>query len=200
MPEIATSHIELGRFEVKTGTLKVSDPCYAEGTWCAGDVENARNGWWSAGALVGKVGGWGERVLALGAAAPHVDCDRLIEMALMGALEDTGIDVGVDSGQCGIFDKAVYRSENDQKALQEIVSWARNSHHGELVDRMAEDGDLFYAACCALTLNKPCAGVMPGGCIASSGIGDGSYKCFVRKDGDAVIGAVIVFIDPKSEE
>ncbi len=205
-------YTELGRFQVKSGFLKVSDPCYAEGTWCAGDIK-ARNGWWSAGTLAGKVPGWGDRVLMLAVAAPHVDAQRLIELAQMGpsftrggeamgsagVLVDSGIDVGVDSGQCGFFDRDSYKDRADKAGLREIASWALKTLDGggaNLIKTTLEEGDAFYAACCSLTLAAPYAGVLPAGCVSSSGVGDGSYKCMVRMDGDEVIGAVLVYIDP----
>lgn len=36
----------LGSFDVHSGELIVSDPCYSLGTWCQGKLENVRNGEW----------------------------------------------------------------------------------------------------------------------------------------------------------
>ncbi len=43
-----TLEMELGSFEVVSGQLIISDPCYKRGIWCAGTLENVRNGEWNA--------------------------------------------------------------------------------------------------------------------------------------------------------
>lgn len=43
--------IDLGTFEVISGKLVVSDPCYAEDLWCCNALENVRNGVWNAHAI-----------------------------------------------------------------------------------------------------------------------------------------------------
>ena len=40
--------IDLGKFDVVSGRLAVSDPCYDEDVWCRGELENAKNGYWLA--------------------------------------------------------------------------------------------------------------------------------------------------------
>lgn len=192
----------LGRFEVKSGSLTISDPAYHPGTWCAGKIK-ARNGWWDAGLLRGDCGSWGERALVLVAAAPHVDAFRLTELAAMGVLVDSGIDVGVDSGSCGIYDTGSYMVANE-KALEDLPPHARaaldsyiehgNRHFG------GHQHDAWHDLNAAFSLSKADGGAFDGGCVSSSGYGDGSYRCLIRKDGDEAIGVVVVFIDPKADD
>lgn len=47
LPEINTCSAPL-TFEVSSGALRVTDPCYSPGVWCSGQVENVLNGNWYA--------------------------------------------------------------------------------------------------------------------------------------------------------
>lgn len=116
----------LGEFTVESGTIRISDPCYTKDTWCAGTVK-AKNGVWEGEVILSDEGNWGMRVAHLRARLKNAG----------GAVFDTSreldIDVGVDSGQAGIFDDAKYPD-------------------GE---RTGEYGDLstFYGKACAQTLD-----------------------------------------------
>jgi hypothetical protein len=49
--------------------------------------------------------------------------------------------------------------------------------------------------CCRQSLGELGAGVVPGGVVSSSGIGDGAYEWFTRVDAKgAVVGIRIVFL------
>jgi len=170
---VYTAHLKdmvdnkLGTFEITSGTLIVSDPCYSRGTWCAGSLKDVRNGKWTAYIRVND-----ERVVEL--EIRHADIDGLPN-ALNECWENSGIDVGVDSGQAGFWDDPKYGN-------------------GE-----GEYGDLntFYGKACDKTLNSGRAGIMDGGVVSSSGYGDGSYICLfvrdqLRKD---IVAAKIVFIE-----
>lgn len=157
----------VGTFEVKDGTFVISDPCYSLGTWCAGDIENVKKGTWNAYVFHGQTD-WGVRCWEL--VALHSEYPESLAANLK---EDANIDVGVDSGQAGIYDMSAF-------------------HGGE--DNYGDEG--WYDLCCRTTLDTEfSAGVIPGGCVSSSGFGDGGYACFVARDGTAeVIGTKIVFI------
>lgn len=47
LPEINSYSLEKS-FEVKSGALRVTDPCYDMDTWCAGTLEDVKNGKWLA--------------------------------------------------------------------------------------------------------------------------------------------------------
>lgn len=95
----------LGTFEVKSGKLIVSDPCYSRGTWCQGDLENVRTGKWTGLSVYGKTD-WGNRVWEVRA----VHADYPIDLAIS---EKTDLHVGVDSGQAGIFDAEKFAGGED---------------------------------------------------------------------------------------
>lgn len=164
--------IKLGTFEVSSGILVVSDPCYELGTWCQGILENVKNGIWK-GYIAGiKDNEWGARVSKL--FASH------IEHTIPGNFfpERTDIDVGVDSGQAGIFDKKHYHGKEDDYG----------------------DGG-WYDLCCNITLSKEGAGIVEGGIVSSSGFGDGEYVCDIARNKDGqIIGVQITFIDEEDME
>lgn len=155
----------LGTFDVTSGKLVVSDPCYNPGIWCQGNLENVKNGRWHGFVVRGKTD-WGNRCWEV--YAMHDECSLSTAIA-----ERTDIDVGVDSGQAGIFDYSQY-------------------HGGE--DDYGDGG--WYDLCCQTTLSKPhSAGVVPGGVVSSSGFGDGGYTCEIAKNDDGqIVGVKITFI------
>ena len=94
------------KFEIVSGTLVCSDPCYSIPTWCQGIVENVKKGTWVAD--VEEDESWGRRIAEL--RINHVN------HFLSGKFEEMPFSAGVDSGQFGFFDKEFYR--NDEKAKE----------------------------------------------------------------------------------
>jgi hypothetical protein len=164
------------KFEVSSGKIIISDPCYTAGSGGNIILENVKNGIWKASYSVLDC-----RIESLSAFCGEVrkfDC-------IWEELKE-GIDV--DSGQAGIFDLKKYRRD-------EFVDGKITFDRG--VD---EPGEKFYAKCCDVTLSKEQVGVVNGGAVSSSGYGDGSYRCFVLKDADdKIFGVKISFIDDEYE-
>lgn len=169
----------IGLFEVKSGKLMVTDPCYDRGTWCQGIVENVANGQWVASIEVmddKQTHGWGERVSKLVA--------RLNGATLIQGVK-AEFEVGVDSGQAGIFDEGQYPG-----------SKAEIGEYG--------DTETFYGRVCDLTHDEKDrskhAGIIdmddgPFGVASSSGYGDGGYSATIYRDGaGACIGVMIDFM------
>lgn len=170
-----TQEIELGSFEVVSGKLVISDPCYDRGIWCAGTLENVRNGEWNAKADYVEVEDWGRRVAKL--TAWHQDCPSDASLTRRGTL----FEVGVDSGQAGIFDDRYYQ---DGTILPLPKTYT------------AEDvRAVWYSHCCEITLARLQAGVLPYGVVSSSGFGDGGYDCVqYLTDSGEVVKVEIEFI------
>lgn len=164
--------IEIGTFEVVTGKVVVSDPCYEIGTWCQGVLENVREGAWRCHVLRSD-----DRVaeLILGHSSGQAVSKRW---------NKESFDVGVDSGQAGVFDAAHYRDDAATQGVSRIAQ--------EVICRE----EPWYSICCDRTLgNESGAGIIPFGVVSSSGYGDGSYRCYTRKDAaGCVVGIRIVFI------
>lgn len=169
---------DLGTFEVVSGRMIASDPCYAENLWCCNMLENARNGTWHASIVYDDIAGSWLRVARL--TAEHECAD-----ALVCSMEDANICVGVDSGQAGFFDAAHYRDDR-------VIDSCRIP---------SEQGDLWYGHCCQITLSRQQAGVLPFGVVSSSGYGDGGYDCQIQRDAAGyIVRAEIVFIDAETNE
>jgi hypothetical protein len=173
-------------FEVTSGAIVCSDPCYSIPTWCQGIVENVKNGTWIANVIVTDEGDWGKRIALL--SISHKDIEE----------PDANIDImnfvgGVDSGQFGFFDKDFYRNDEVAKDLEKY-------DFGENYD--VQEGDTWYRACCNLTLGDEQWGVLPNGVVSSSGFGDGSYDVFGYKDayGEYVAFAVVFIYDDEGDE
>lgn len=210
-------------FAVSSGALRVTDPAYTPDTWCAGTLENVKHGIWQAHVGYHKdaldaelVERWlkaeEERINAFGAkhGEDFVVCERerLAEKrkefdARLGRVAylhirhenaqshfdheaefdstwvDSDINVGVDSGQAGFFDLALYQQVWESEPVKEK----------------------FYDEVCALTcLTEGDWGVHPVGCVSSTGWGDGSYTCLVRRDEELrLIEAIIVYMAEDEE-
>lgn len=164
----------IGTFEVTSGKLLVTDPCYNRGTWCSGMLENVKNGKWYANVNRGTRGNWGNRNAAL------FICHESFKMIqhydfYFDKLEK--IDVGVDSGQAGFFCDSIYPV---------------NKPTGEY----GEAGTFYDDACNATLETENHAGIVQGkGVASSSGFGDGSYRCYTsQNEAGEIVFACIEFI------
>jgi hypothetical protein len=167
-------------FEVKSGVMVCSDPCYSLDTWCMGIVENVKNGTWLASIETSDEGDWGVRIATL--EVRHNDF-KDTNLKFVDELPFTG---GVDSGQFGFFDKEFYRNDESAKDLPKYDFSS---------DFDKESGDIWYRACCDLTLAKEQWGVLPNGVVSSSGYGDGSYGVFGEKNAEGeYVAFKVVFI------
>jgi hypothetical protein len=154
--------VKLGTFEVTSGKLIVSDPCYTEFTeerWLArklGHILPAVNGTWRAYASICLEGDAHGRVAALLATHHSTDTGSFTECRTL----QEEVEVDVDSGQLSIVCAAL-------RPLTE-------EENGDMDDEAS-----YYGCCCKWTMSVPGAGIIPGGCVSSSGFGDGGYNCTV---------------------
>lgn len=176
------SMLELGSFEVISGKLAVSDPCYDTDVWCRGELENCKTGTWDASALEKHMGMWRHRICKL--IAVHEDYVNSASVHM----ERAPFEVGVDSGQAGIFDAAHYRDP----------SVIPDDGHKHLFE--GEEAEPWYDYCCDITLRDQSAGVLPFGCVSSSGFGDGGYDCFFWRNSEGQIVRVEIEYLPEDEE
>jgi hypothetical protein len=170
------NEIKLGTFKVESGEVRISDPCYAKDTWCAGVLKNVKKGTWIAKARVFDEGSWGERIGYL------IAVNEDYRFRFDDPREDTAIDVGVDSGQAGIFDEKYYKDDS-------VFADKTDKDRKYKVAICPED--IWYSFNCDVTLFDPNAGVIPFGCVSSSGYGDGIYNCSVIKEKGEIVAIVI---------
>lgn len=156
--------------------VMVSDPCYSVPTWCQRKLTGVLPGEYVTNAFrTDNTGGWGTRVAALVAVHKDYIEDPLTWRAV------TSADIGVDSGQCGIFSMETYRND---ATFMEPNNFGFPNH---------EEGDHWYGHMCDRTLTDEQWGTYDKGVVSSSGIGDGSYKLLVAKHNGKIVGIAIDF-------
>ena len=162
---------------IKLGSkVLVSDPCYEYPTWCTGTLENVKPGNYNTNVIYykdtdnffnGRVG----ELIAIHESYTNKDLPWQI----------TEADIGVDSGQCGIF---------DFEQVKDIIG------AGEW-----DEEDKFYAKACACTDDDKQYDEMGNyGVVSRSGVGDGSYDLYVADIDGEIVGIKVVFIDSEAEE
>lgn len=169
--------VDFGTFNVTSGELVLSDPCYGMEVWCMKKVDSVKNGIWKFYGIQSDEGIFGIRVSAF--YAVHIDAEDIsVDLEYID-------DLGVDSGQFGVFDADFYR--NDSQFADDFVP--------ENDFAKGEDGGKFYGACCDLTLSAQHGGVLSGGGVTSSGYGDGCYDgCLYLQEGE-IVGVFVSFFE-----
>lgn len=185
-------HHKIGSFEMTQPVMRVSDPCYSKDTWCVGTIENCVTGKWEAAVAYKDEGDWGNRVSILIARHESGPAFSAANRIYMKENNDAGTatvywpkhgwdrisDIDVDSGQCGLFDDAKYQDESVFKKKAKCGF---------------DDG--WYGHCCNRTFSDKRAGVIPGGAVSSSGLGDGGYDAFYHvNDAGKVDMACILYL------
>lgn len=173
----------IGTFQLTSGEVMVSDPCYKRDTWCQTKLAHVKTGEWNA--YVREESGDG-RIAEL------IACHSAEDLFCMeNKWEKQPFVIGVDSGQAGFFDERNYR--NDATSLD------MHDYFGhEEGDR--REGDRWYGVCCNLTLSRLGAGVLEGGVVSSTGYGDGGYALYTVEEDGEVVAMKIVFIEDVDDE
>ena len=108
-------------FEITSGKMIVTDPCYDKETWCQAKLDNVKIGKWHSTVEYSDEGEWGDRVASiwawhdsLGITDPGRDFPN--------CNESIPADIGVDSGQAGFFDLEKYPDDpHTDKAFYDAV-------------------------------------------------------------------------------
>ena len=170
--------IDLGTFEIKSGVIRLSDPCYDKDTWCSGTVKGEKGTW----KATIKKSDTDDRCCELTAISSTGDFPEPQDIVW----HPVNASLAVDSGQFGFFDDAHYDSEYTLSEGE-----ADKKYKGFENSDMSE----FYKLCCGLTIGPTLAGTLSTGVVSSSGYGDGIYPCFVVKNkNDNVVAIKAVFI------
>lgn len=161
------------KFELGTKAL-ITDPCYPRHTWCAGVVDTRPGKWVGTVLMEGRV--CATLLTYHENSVVDIDDPRFEQLKQS---DGSYIDVGVDSGQAGIFCDSIYP-------------------HGDTGDSC--DMDSFYGKACNETNGVTRWGVLDRGIVSSSGYGDGGYNAYGIKDIDnRLIAIKIVFVEYNSE-
>lgn len=165
-------------FEVKNGKITLSDPCYDLSTTCMIKDVKFPNGIYRVDIREYDSPSWGKRVAEL--IIYNINKVPENEGKEMDILwKEIEGEVGVDSGQAGIYDAIYYEL-----------------HHSE--NDIDED---WYDEICDLTYGKKHYGTKDDSCVvSSSGFGDGGYQAFLGYLGEEIVGAKIEFIPEDYDE
>lgn len=208
-------------FNVSSGALRVTDPCYSMDTWCAGTLEKVRNGLWHA-----HVGYHKDSLDMEMNAKWRADRAERLEKAKGGVMESYYADDlrRCDEALATYIGRVAYihivqadtltnqfnheQPLPDSFELTDIDVGVDSGQAGffdlekyALTVADKESNDAFYDSVCNLTLDEKGFGTTHDGCASSSGYGDGGYDCYVRRNevGEAV-EALIVFIAEDEED
>ncbi len=175
------------QFEIVSGKLNITDPCYDTNTTCALFNLPAVNGVWSVTGEYEDGKSWGYRIASILAVLNDISLYNF-------DLKELSDNIGVDSGQCGIFDAGKY-PQNEVEA-------------GDYDDKSS-----FYGKVCDLTHNEEehevnkstpyfTYGIVDNfGVASSSGYGDGCYTAYGAKNENGELVAVkIVFLEEEIDE
>lgn len=166
----------LGNFEVESGKLIISDPGYEKGAWCSASV-NASNGEWTAWSVHFAEQYEDNRYfLPIGLVA--TSSKRSLSRINFNQLLDA--DIGVDSGQAGIYDSDHFKDDSDVPEDFELpYEWMKHN---------------WYALNSTKALADPVnADVIPYGAVSKSGHGDGLYYVAAKLNskGEAVAVGIV---------
>lgn len=201
-------------FEIVSGAIQVTDPCYEINTWCSGTLKNVKNGLWKGFTTrvtesfefshirnlfetqvdeLDVTGGTDEQVIVrLMASIPdllrlspkHRETARVCSLVAYHSeypFDDSrpwiesAIDVGVDSGQAGLFD----------------LDWFKTVSS----DNKTEAAKAFYSRACDMTGNASGFGVFDKGIVSQTGYGDGGYTLYSQCNTKGeVIAMKIIYI------
>ena len=161
----------------------VSDPCYTIGTWCQHKLTDVLPGEYHVDVQKSDEGGWGNRVSSL--TVTHKDY-----VGKQLRYQEHG-DIGVDSGQAGIFCESSYRNDDIEIDTPE---------HDFTLPFSDDSGDRWYEKMCKFTLSGLGWGSYETGVVTSSGYGDGGYPLEIIEEDGKIVGMRITYIFPDDEE
>ena len=160
---------------MKTITLSnevmVSDPCYVVGTWCQHKLTNVLPGEYQSTVVKYDDRYWGNRNSFIIVVHKDYNTEDKLNWRKLP------FDIGVDSGQAGIFSMETYRNN------EVFVTGSRKEN----------DGEEWYEHMSNMTLDGERWGTYPNGIVSSSGIGDGGYELRVAKHKGKVVGMFLDF-------
>ncbi len=168
--------------------VRVSDPCYTDDVWCKTQLTNVLPGPYNWSVSFNDTSGWGHRVSGITLIHDSFDDDDSIEWQYHS-------EIGVDSGQAGIFCETSYRND-------EVASSITTPSNVDFPYEENGEGDAWYAKMCKFTLSDDSYGAYDTGLVSSSGIGDGGYPLYVAYDNDNNIIAMKIdyLLDDEDED
>jgi hypothetical protein len=168
--------------------VRVSDPCYTDDVWCKTQLKNVLPGSYNCKVAHSDEGAWGVRISSITLVHENYTDDESLEWNYHS-------DIGVDSGQAGVFCETSYR--NDE------VAAGITTPEVDFMIPQDDAGDAWYTKMCKFTLGGEGYGAYDTGLVSCSGIGDGSYPLYVVYDeNDKIVAMQIDYLlgDEEDEE
>lgn len=171
--------LELGTFNISSGKVLITDPCYDKDCVYQAKLDNVKCGAWFARVVIQEE----DRVSRLVAMHQNYQKPRGLTW------KNVSYDIGVDSGMAGMFDTNVYRDDSLVKETPRFIS-----ENGFIPWK--DSGDVWFAMCAdAVHYSNNSGGVLTGGCVSGTGYGDGVYKAEALRNGDGeVVGIRIIYL------
>ncbi len=173
---------EIGTFQIESGRIIISDPCYEADNGCNIVDVPAEIGEWKANVVM--QGGRVAMLMAIHTGTEECDMRSILTLPF-------DVRIGVNSGQAGVYDQKYFK--DDDEIDEDFFAGIHDK------DRICPD-EPWYSANCARTLGSEMAGIIPFGCVSSSGYGDGQYLVSGGKLGGTYRYLEIHFIMDKDEE
>lgn len=168
---------------ITSGKITLSDPCYGLNTWCAIQDLPFPNGEYRVVVKKSDELDWGIRVSEIAIYNNDILPEENYGKEMDIWWKQLDGEVGVDSGQAGIFDADYYKKYHKDHNENEHVN------------------DNWYDMACGLTLSDEQYGCTDSsGVVSSSGYGDSGYCAYIGELAGQVVAAKIVFIDNEDEE
>jgi hypothetical protein len=164
--------------------IVISDPCYNRSVDCALFNVKVKSGKYLPYTIINSQY---NRVTLLGIF--HSEYFKNIYQALDRSEWEYFGEIGVDSGQAGIFDDNCY-------PILDIIG----KYKDDMIEMNSEEFDIFYNECCTITTLPPIrSNVLSNrmGIVSSSGWGDGSYSVIKLEIKNEIVGLMILYTDLK---
>ena len=164
----------------------VTDPSYDTNTWCQAKFDNVLEGVYNTNCAVVDTGDWGNRCSYLIAVHENYNIKDL-------KWEIDPAEIGVDSGQAGIFDMKFYKNDKVKMNVPSIGFDGNTFDRLEQIIKPEKEGEQWYLNICKITLSKDMWGGYKYGAACRSGYGDGGYSLYVSKEKGKVVAFCIDF-------
>ena len=169
----------IGAFKIHSGELVIGDPFFALNTGCLQETKQAEGGNWNF--YVSYKGRLAAKILVI-----HETWEaRNAEFRIA----DTGI-FKVESGLMGVFDKEMYRNDNQFPS----------AYHPAGGRAKGTEAEKFYGACLENSVSEEVAGVLPFGCDSVAGHGIGEYTAETYHADGMVVAVSIVFMEDNDKD
>lgn len=185
-------YVTIGGFEMTCSTMRAPDPSYDDTIWCYKIISDCVPSNWEAAVSYNgdSAVGRGVTLLAIrhtGSLRTFAKCNQVwVDKQYIHyktGWEICDLEVGVDSGQAGLFDDAYYHDDSVVSAMPEAE----------------RDFDTpWYNHCCDQSLGERQAGVIPYGAVAYCG--DGSYTTLQHKNEQGQVDCAVILFLPEEKK